>query len=71
MGKDFGPLVEGAMRGHDDRSLLIAQRKDLEEQIGALQAPLAQRSSRVPPSFPRRLQLRAGVAGHTHEAITY
>ena len=50
MVKDFGPLLEGAIRGHDDRSLLIAQRHDLEEQIGALQAPRAQRSSRMPPS---------------------
>ena len=50
MVKDFGPLLEGAIRWHDDRSLLIAQRHDLEEQIGALQAPRAQRSSRMPPS---------------------
>ena len=42
--------LEGAIRWHDDRSLLIAQRHDLEEQIGALQAPRAQRSSRMPPS---------------------
>ena len=50
MVKDFGPLLEDAIRWHDDRSLLIAQRHDLEEQIGALQAPRAQRSSRMPPS---------------------
>ena len=35
MVKDVGPLLEGVIRGHDDRSLLIAQRHDLEEQIGA------------------------------------
>ena len=32
--KYFGPLLESTVRGHDDRPLLIAQRNDLEEQIG-------------------------------------
>jgi hypothetical protein len=33
--EDLGPLLEGAVRGDNDRPLLIAQRDDLEEQIGA------------------------------------
>jgi len=33
--EDLGPLLEGAVRGDNDCPLLIAQRDDLEEQIGA------------------------------------
>ena len=30
----LGPILEGSVRGHHDRSLFIAQADDLEEQIG-------------------------------------
>jgi hypothetical protein len=33
--KNLGPFLKGAVRGHHDRALLIAQRDNLEEQIGA------------------------------------
>src|SRR5215470_2153141 len=33
--KDLGPFLERTVRGDHDRSLFIAQRDDLEEQIGA------------------------------------
>ena len=33
--EDLGPLLKGAVRGNNDRALLIAQRDDLEQQIGA------------------------------------
>ena len=35
MVEDRGPLLEGAVGGQDQRPLFIAQRDDLEEQIGA------------------------------------
>ena len=35
MVEDRGPLLEGAVRGNNDRPLFIAQLDDLEEQIGA------------------------------------
>src|SRR6266849_3210996 len=35
MVEDCGPLLKGAVGGNDDRPLFIAQRDDLEEQIGA------------------------------------
>ena len=35
MVEDCGPLLQGAVGGTDDRPLFIAQRDDLEEQIGA------------------------------------
>jgi hypothetical protein len=33
--EDLGPLLKGPDRGDNDRPLFIAQRDDLEEQIGA------------------------------------
>src|SRR5467141_884570 len=35
MVEDRGPLLESAVRGNNNRPLFIAQRDDLEEQIGA------------------------------------
>src|SRR5712691_13444799 len=35
MVESCGPLLKGAVGGNDDRPLFIAQRDDLEEQIGA------------------------------------
>src|SRR2546428_13653218 len=34
MVEDHGPLLKGTVRGNDDGPLFIAQRDDLEEQIG-------------------------------------
>src|SRR5713101_2526461 len=35
MVEDRGPLLESAVRGNNNRPLFIAQRNDLEEQVGA------------------------------------